>query len=270
MVIPCYDDGRLLVEAVDSIREKERIEVVVVDDGSTDAETVRCLSQLEQRGTRVLRQSNSGPAAARNNGMHASSGRFVYPLDADDRLVPGALAAMADLLEQTPAMDFVWGDYVTFGDYSGHYRSPDRWLPWTLTYVNPYPISSLFRRAVLERAGGWTGGVVDYEDWNLWLALAEQGVVGARIPRVVYERRLHGEARVAVNARRRHRALYEQLQHRHAGLFARRGELRKEERPALWKQAIYPVLFGPRKYVPFRLEALMQRAMMRSGGGLPG
>lgn len=270
MVIPCYDDGTLLEEAMESIRESEPIEVVVVDDGSTDSETIRCLSRLEQRGTKILRQPNSGPAAARTTGMQATSGRLVFPLDADDRLLPGALAAMADLLDRTPSAGFVWGDYETFGDYVGRYRSPDSWLPWTLTYVNPYPISSLFRREVLERAGGWTGGVVDYEDWNLWLALVEQGAVGVRIPRIVYQRRLHGDARVAVHARRRHRDLYEQLQRRNAKLFASRKALREQEQPAVWKRMVYPVLFGPRKYLPFRVEAFLQRTMMRIGGGLPG
>ncbi len=267
VVIPCHDDGALVREAVDSVREDEPVEIVVVDDGSTDPATRATLEGLAARGTTVLRQENAGPAAARTAGLAATSAPFVYPLDADDCLDPGALAAMADALEQRPDAGFAWGDYVLFGEQSGRYRSPDRWLPWTLTYVNPYPISSLFRREVLERAGGWEGG---YEDWDLWLRLAGSGVAGIRVNRVVYHRRLHGDGRQLARDRRRHQALYAELRRRNAAVFDGRARLRRLERPASWKRAVYPVLFGRRAVVPLRVEAMLQRIMMRRGAGLPG
>jgi glycosyltransferase involved in cell wall biosynthesis len=258
----------LAEEAVETVREDEPVEVVVVDDGSTGPETLERLAALEDRGIRVVRRENGGLGAARTSGLEATSAPLVYPLDADDRLEPNALAAMADKLDLCVEAGFVWGDYVLFGDYGGRYRSPERWLPWTLTYVNPYPVSSMFRREVLERAGGWAGRA--YEDWDLWLRLVGQGVEGVRIDRVVYRRRLHGEGRLLVQARDRHQQLYAELQRRNADVFARRSALREREHPAAWKRAVYPVLFGPRKYVPFRVEAFLQRTMMRLGTGLPG
>jgi glycosyltransferase involved in cell wall biosynthesis len=268
VIVPCYDDGALAEEAVGTVQEDEPVETVVVDDGSTEPETLERLAALEARGVRVVRRENGGLGAARTTGLAASSAPLVYPLDADDRLEPGALAAMADALQTHRDAGFVWGDYELFGDYGGRYRSPDRWLPWTLTYVNPYPVSSMFRREVLERAGGWTGHA--YEDWDLWLRLVGQGVEGVRVDRIVYRRRLHGESRLLVRARRRHQELYAELQRRNSHVFARRDELRRRERPAAWKRAVYPVLFGPRKVVPVRIEALLQRTMMRMGTGLPG
>jgi glycosyltransferase involved in cell wall biosynthesis len=267
VVIPCHDDGALVTEAVDSVCEDEPVEIVVVDDGSTDPATRATLDLLATRGIAVLRQENAGPAAARTAGLAATRAPFVYPLDADDRLDPGALGAMADALEQQPAAGFAWGDYELFGEQRGRYRSPDRWLPWTLTYVNPYPISSLFRREVLERAGGWEGG---YEDWDLWLRLAGSGVEGITIDRVVYHRRLHGDGRQLPRDRRRHQALYAELRRRNAAVFEGRARLRRIERPASWKRAVYPVLFGRRAVVPLRIEAMLQRMMMRRGSGLPG
>jgi glycosyltransferase involved in cell wall biosynthesis len=268
VIVPCYNDGALAEEAVGTVREDEPVEVVVVDDGSTELETLERLGALEVRNVRVVRRVNGGPGAARTTGLAASSAPLVYPLDADDRLEPNALAAMADALEANPGVGFVWGDYVLFGEHGGRYRSPDRWLPWTLTYVNPYPVSSMFRREVLERASGWPSRA--YEDWDLWLRLVDQGVQGARVDRVVYRRRLHGEGRVLVQDRRHHQHLYAELQRGNAGVFARRAELRRQERPAAWKRAVYPVLFGPRKVVPVKVEAFLQRMMMRMGTGLPG
>jgi glycosyltransferase involved in cell wall biosynthesis len=268
VVVPCFNDGETLPETLASLSAQEPHELVVVDDGSDDRETVRVLAALEAEGVRVVRRENGGLGAARTTGLDATQAPLVYPLDADDRLEPGALAAMANALDGNPALGFAWGDYVLFGDQSGRYRSPDRWLPWTLTYVNPYPVSSMFRREVLERAGGWVGRA--YEDWDLWLRLIGQGVEGARVDRIVYRRRLHGESRLLVQARRRHQELYAELQRRNAEVFARRAELRVTERPAAWKRAVYPVLFGPRKVVPVRIEAFLQRTMMRMGTGLPG
>ncbi len=268
VIIPCYDDGPLVREALASIREAEPVETVVVDDGSTDPRTLGILSGLEAEGVHVVRGPNRGPSAARTSGLQATSAPLVYPLDADDRLDPGALGAMADALDADPGADFAWGDYVLFGAGSGRYKSPDRWLPWTLTYVNPYPVSSMFRRPVLEQAGGWQGWA--YEDWDLWLRLVGLGRRGLRVDRVVYHRRLHTQTRRNTTARSRHQEFYAEIRRRNAGVFARRKQLRRDERPAGWKRVAYPVLFGARRIVPVRVEALLQRTMMRLGTGLPG
>jgi len=277
VIVPCYDDGALVEQAIASVREQEPVEIVVVDDGSTDPGTRAVLDAVAERGIKVVRRENGGLAAARATGLAATSAPLVYPLDADDLLEPGALAAMADALEGSPEAAFAWGDYDLFGDSGGHYRSPERWLPWTLTYVNPYPVCSLFRRSALERAGDWRGayggklvGAHGYEDWDLWLRLVALGVEGVRVDRTVYRRRLHGSGRLLARARERHQELYAELQERNATVFAQRDELRRRERPARWKRLAYPVLFGPRKVVPVSVEALLQRAMMRLGSGLPG
>jgi glycosyltransferase involved in cell wall biosynthesis len=89
VVIPCFDDGATLGEAVDSLAGEEPHELVVVDDGTTDERTLRILEEREVAGVRVLRQENAGLSAARMAGVRATSARYVFPLDADDLLVPG-------------------------------------------------------------------------------------------------------------------------------------------------------------------------------------
>ncbi len=267
VIIPCFNDGEVLPDAVSSIKEREPVEVVVVDDGSTEPATIRALDVLAKSGITVIHRENGGLGAARTTGLGATTAPFVFPLDADDELEPGALADMADALERDPQAGFAWGDYELFGDQSGRYRAPDAWLPWTLTYVNPYPVCSMFRRQTLERAGGWQGRA--YEDWDLWLRLIGLKIEGIRVDRSVYRRRLHGDARLLQEARRRHQELFDALQTRNAGVFASRATLRRRETPATWKIAVYPVVFGPRKFIPLRLETFMQRTMMRRGSGLP-
>jgi len=261
VVIPVHDDGVLVGEAVASVREPEDVELVLVDDGSTDPATLAELDRLRAAGVRVLRQENAGVAAARGAGVAATSAPLVYPLDADDLLVEGALARLADLLHAHPEAHFAWGDYLVFGDYDGRYRSPTEFLPWTLTWVNPYPNSSLIRRSALEQAGGWAD--VEYEDWSLWLRFVELGFGGVALGDVVYRHRLHGTGRRQPKARRKHRRVYAMLKQRHPAAFGRRAQLRAVERPPAFKRALYPVLFGRRMVVPIRVEAWMVRTMMR-------
>jgi glycosyltransferase involved in cell wall biosynthesis len=270
VIIPCHDDGPLAEEAIASIQERERIEVelVVVNDGSTDPETLDRLVAIEQAGVRIVHRENGGLGAARTTGLEATSAPFVYPLDADDLLEAGALRTMVDVLEANSEAGFTWGDYAVFGSYDGRYRSPERFLPWTLTYLNPYPVSSMFRREVLERAGGWRGWA--YEDWDLWLRLVALGVTGVATSRVVYRRRLHGDSRLLVQARRRHHELYREIVRRNSQVIARRKELLAMERPALWKRLVYPTMFGARSALPVPVEAFLIRTMLRRGGGMPG
>src|SRR5712691_7353690 len=94
VVIACFDDGATLREAVDSARAQEPVELVVVDDGSTDAGTLDVMRGLEAEGVLVVHQPNAGLPAARMAGVHATSAPYVSPLDADDELVPGALGAL--------------------------------------------------------------------------------------------------------------------------------------------------------------------------------
>ncbi len=271
VIIPCHNDGLLVEEAVVSVREQENteVELVIIDDASTDSTTITRLAALERSGVRVLRlERNLGPGPARSIGLRHTSAPFVYPLDADDVLVPGALTAMIGTLNRHPTAGFTWGDYAVFGSMRGRYKSPSRPLPWTLTYVNPYPVCSMFHRDVLVRAGGWQLAQ-GYEDWDLWMTLVEMGVVGIPTDRVVYRRRIHGGHRRLTVDRRRHKALYATLQERHSELFAQRNDLRHEEMPAAWKRLAYPVLFGSRSIVPLPVERLMLHAMLRLGGGLP-
>ena len=112
VVLPCFNDGPLLLEALGSLREDEPLEIVVVDDASTDPATLEILDRLRGERTRVIRHpENRHLSASRMTGVAATSARYVYPLDADDQAVPGALAAMADRLDAVPEAAVVAGDY---------------------------------------------------------------------------------------------------------------------------------------------------------------
>ena len=256
VIIPCHGEGRLIADAVGSIEEPEPVHIVVVDDASTDEETREVLSELERGGTAVLRLTqNRGVGRARMQAFATTTSRYVFPLDADDLAEPGALSAMADRLDAEPGAVACVGDVLEFGD-SELVRAVPLWLdPYRVAYTNEYPISALFRRDALEAVGGWYRAWTSqqgYEDWNLWMAFAEQrsrivhlgpGVIG-------YRRRLHG-SRLNAEAKRRHAEIYSVMRDDHPDLFGMLAEHRRRSDLSLPRKLLYPVVYCARAEVPF-------------------
>ena len=104
VVIPCYNQGHFLPAAIASVRaqtfEGERLQLIVVDDGSTD-DTARVAGRL---GAEVIEQANRGLSPARNAGLRAAAGEFVVFLDADDELLPDAIATGIARFDERPAL----------------------------------------------------------------------------------------------------------------------------------------------------------------------
>jgi glycosyltransferase involved in cell wall biosynthesis len=268
VVIPCFNDGPLVRAAVESVAEPEPVELVVVDDCSEDAETLRVLGGLEAHGVRVLHaEKNRGAAGARSIGLRATSARFVFPLDADDLAIAGTITDMADCLDRHPRAAACFGDYAEFGDTNLVRAVPDRLDPYRIAYTNEYPISSLFRRTVLEEIGGWEGNgyaETGYEDWNLWMTLAERAdeCVHLGHGRLTYRRRLHGPRKLT-ESKRKHPRLYQELKRTHPDLFADLPRHRRESDMSRIRKWLYPVVYGGRRR--FAAERHVKAALDRAG-----
>lgn len=266
VIVPCFDDGSLVREAVESVQEDEPVEIVVVDDNSTDPATLEELRLLEAAGVTVLRHdSNEGVSHARTTGLQGSTAPFVFPLDADDLAIPGRLTELADRLEGEPSAGVVFGDYLEFGDVDIMRAVPSGLDPYRVAYTNEYPISALFRRTVLEDLGGFRPAGYDgrsYEDWNLWMSLAERGERGlhAGVGVPVYRRRLHGERKLD-SGKRRHAELYHMLKAAHPELFANLSEHRRRSDLSPPRKLLYPLVYGGRRRYPFerRVKAVLDR-----------
>jgi glycosyltransferase involved in cell wall biosynthesis len=277
VIVPCHDDGVLVAEAVHSVREEEPLEVVVVDDASSDEETRETLERVEHEGVSVLRlEENCGVGNARMTGLAVTSAPFVFPLDADDEAIPGVMACMADALEAHPEAAACVGDVVEFGEHDLTRLTPARLDPYRVAYTNEYPITALFRRSALVVARAWERHWVrqGYEDWNLWMSLAERGEQIVHLGGPVYRRRLHGR-RLNQKTREAHREHYEAMRRLHPDLFKRLPQYRRESDLPLLRRVLYPLLFGARAEVPFERTlkpwfdrlGIWTRTAPRSGGG---
>jgi len=240
VVIPCYNDGATLRETVGSIDEREPIELVVVNDGSDDPETLAVLAEVETGGVRVAHQENAGLAAARMAGVRATSAPYVSALDADDVEAPGALAALADALDARPDAAVAWGDVRNFGENETYRRLGRSLDPWLITYVNDLPADAMVRREALLDAGGWElrGG---YEDWDLWMALAERGMRGIHVPVLTGWYRVRSN-RMLADTQLRHGAMLSVLRERHPRLFAERAPNRRRSQAPLRCKLLLPLV----------------------------
>jgi glycosyltransferase involved in cell wall biosynthesis len=269
VVIPCFNDGLLLRETLATVPERADIEVVVVDDGSTDRDTIDYLDGLDRPFLRVQRQPNAGVAEAINTGARDARGTYVFPLASDDLLCEGALDDLAAALDAaSPNVVFAFGHARLFGSLD-YLRKAPPWNPWLLTYANFWPATSLFRRDALLAAGGFQKRS-GYDDWDLLMLLAERDQEGVLVDRIIFWYRIHGSGRIMATALGNFRAEYDNLARWHAPLFARRAELRKRYPPTRAQRIYYPlsVVAGrtlPPGLVP-RLHALKVRLASRAGG----
>lgn len=205
VIIPCYNLGAYLDEAVESVLTQtyQDFEVVIVNDGSTDPDTNRLLLNYRRPKTRVVQSENRGLSAARNLAIAHSLGRYLCALDADDRLAPNFLDRTLSMLEQDAGLAFASCWLETFGTEQWVWKQ-DRCDLSTLLGECTVATPSLVRSAVVREVGGYDERMQGYEDWDLWITLVERGYRGTILPEVLfyYRRRpgsmsetcCHGEA----------------------------------------------------------------------------
>jgi glycosyltransferase involved in cell wall biosynthesis len=192
VIIPCYNQGEYLDEAVDSVLAQtyQDVEIVVVNDGSTDAATQALLADYRRPKTRVINTANAGLAAARNLAIGQSTGAYLCALDADDRLEPSYLSKAVPVLDRDPSITFVSSWLRTFGEESWDW-TPERCDLPTLLWEDTVLTAALVRREAVLSVGGYDTSmpVQGDEDWDLWLTLVERGHRGVILPEVLFHYR---------------------------------------------------------------------------------
>jgi glycosyltransferase involved in cell wall biosynthesis len=192
VIIPCYNLGQYLDEAVESVLAQtyQDFEIVIVDDGSTDATTRALLTDYRRARTRVIRTAHGGVSAARNLAIANSTGAYLCALDADDCLDPTYLEKAVPVLDGDASIAFVSCWLRTFGDEEWEWK-PERCDLPTLLWEDTVLTASLVRRDVIVAAGGYDTGmpIQGLEDWDLWLTLAERGCRGVILPEVLFNYR---------------------------------------------------------------------------------
>lgn len=224
VVIPCYNLGEYLDEAVESVLAQtyQDFEILIVDDGSTDEQTRTLLANYSQPRTRVIRTDNRGLSAAKNTGAARTTGKYLCMLDADDRLDPRYMALSVAALDQDETLAFASHWLRTFGEEEKDWTPAACDFP-ALLDLNTVNGAALVRREALNAVGGFDESMREgCEDWDFWIALVARGFRGRIIPEVLfhYRRRTGSMSRMMMTGDG-HARLYGYLARKHRDAFRR-------------------------------------------------
>ncbi|MEL6330043.1 MAG: glycosyltransferase [Planctomycetota bacterium] len=207
VVIPCYNGADLVGATIRSVIDQagpDQVEVIVVDDGSTDGSA----EAVEAFGDRVmlLRQENAGQSVARNHGMSRARGEWILFLDADDLVRSGGLEIVRSVAEGHPGAVMIATKAENFSDPGAIDDSnpTDPIIRERRDYLEArswvFPSSAFLRRATVESVGGWRETRAHAEELDLWLKLGDAGTVVTIVEPPLIWRRLH-ESQATTNLR---------------------------------------------------------------------
>ena len=127
VIMPCHNDGLYIEEAVESLRQQtwKDIELIIIDDGSDDGSTVGIIESLVFPRKTILHTNHIGPAAARNRGIQEAGGKYILPLDADDKIDPEYIRRAVETMQSEPEVGIVYCHADLFGEASGKWDLPD-------------------------------------------------------------------------------------------------------------------------------------------------
>ncbi|MFC1835464.1 glycosyltransferase [Thermodesulfobacteriota bacterium] len=195
IIIPCYNTGKYLRQAIDSALAQDfgPVNVLVVDDGSTD--NTREIVESFRGRVQYLFQKNQGLAGARNSGVRNSQADYVCFLDADDIILPAMISENVQSLQDNPELGISHGKTLMFIDGDVLHAVAEPWRPflqWN-DYVEPLGVmcalhlgSAVIRRSLLQRLGGFPDDLEEQgcEDWAFLFKCVLDGVRIGYCPRV--------------------------------------------------------------------------------------
>ncbi len=188
VVIPIYNYGIMLNKTIGSVLAStyKNLEIIIVDDGSTDEYVLNKLKQLEKHpNIKIIRQSNSGPSSARNTGIKNSSGKFILPLDADDMIKPDYIRSCVSILNNNENISPVYCDTIHIGELQGIEKRPE----WSMDELKKRPFivnCSMFSKKAFDDVEGYDENLIGWEDYDSWIRMGLKGYIGKYIPKPMF------------------------------------------------------------------------------------
>lgn len=190
VIIPCYNQGKYIKEAIDSVLNQtyKNIEIVIINDGSTDNSS-QIISNLISDKSNIKfidNKENNGIIYARNFAIDEASGEYILPLDADDIIKPSYIEKAVKILEERSDIGIVYGKVKFFGAKNSIWDL-QKFDKEKMIFVNQIVCSALFRKEDFYKAGKYK----DYmkkgcEDWDLWLSFIELGLGVYQIDEILF------------------------------------------------------------------------------------
>lgn len=222
VVVPVYNMEQYLRETLDSILASDypSIEVVVMDDGSSDA-SFTIAQEYATKNARVhaYSQANGGACAARNHAISLTKGELILPVDADNKISKSFISEAVAAIEADADVKVVCPSAEFFGNRTGEWRLP----PFSLRLLarkNMMDTCALYYKSDWKRVGGYCEEIIAREDWEFWISILKHGGKVVRLPHVgLYYRVRAASKRVTDRSLKKH--VVNVLNKRHSDFFDR-------------------------------------------------
>ena len=192
VIIPCYNQGHFIDEAVDSVLVQtfQDFEIIIINDGSTDGFTVEKLKNYNKPKTKVLHTLNQGLSEARNVGANNSSGYLLCFLDSDNKLSSDYLEYVSREFVFDNQVAVVYTDAYYFGDRQGEWKQGNLVFP-DMLLRNQIDACSLVRKKLWEDIGGFNRNMkYGWEDWDFWLNAYEKKAIFKHVNKSLFYYRI--------------------------------------------------------------------------------
>lgn len=220
IIVPAYNAEKYIEEAIRSALATRYapIEVVVVNDGSTDStQTIVDNLASQYPAISAYSQPNAGASAARNYAISKAKGTYILPLDADNRISPDYVGEAVKVLEADPEIKLVSCEALFIGEKTGRWKFP----PFSINLLcrrNLVDNCAMYRKEDWQQAGGYCNEILGREDWDFWLSLFETGGKFVRLPFIGHYYRVRSNSK-RVQTRHLHKEIIDALNDRHKPLF---------------------------------------------------
>ncbi len=177
VIIPCFNLGKYIQEAVESVLNQsyQDFEIIIVNDGSTDPYTNDLLADYKQPKTTVISTINQGVSAARNTAIKHASGVYILPLDADDKIKPTYIEKAVEVAQNDADVKVVYCNTEYFGTSNKKiiYQHFDMRL---FLLSNSIHVSGLYKRKDCLEINGYDESMRNgLEDWEFWISMLKNG-----------------------------------------------------------------------------------------------
>lgn len=194
IIVPCYNHGKYIMDTVNSvelIKDKSLYELIIINDGSTDEFTNQQCRELQAKGYNVIFQQNQGLAKTRNNAIKLSTGKYILPLDSDNKIRPEYVYKGIEILDREKDISIVYGNAAYFGDQQGEMKQGPYNLQKLLLH-NYIDACAIYRREVWEANGGYDSNMAyaGIEDWDLWLGSSFKGYKFCYLDEILFDYRV--------------------------------------------------------------------------------
>jgi glycosyltransferase involved in cell wall biosynthesis len=245
IILPCYNAHAHLGQALESARAQTHpnLEILIVNDGSTEPETLEFLDALDD-DIRIVHQENGGLPAARNRAFREARGEFILPLDCDDWLEPETVAHLLAAQQVAPAPAFAFPQMILEGEAEGLIKKNYNYFEQL--FLNQLPYCLLLPKTAWEEAGGYDESMRQgYEDWEFNIRLGLGGWRGVTVKQPLFHYRVAQGGMLLSLSGKRHCTLWGGIRKKHAAAF-RLGVLWRAWREWRQQPSTYPlwIFFG--------------------------